>query len=183
MNFSYGGADLSKIIKRYNRNQNEYLIEYLDGSIYSYISYEDNEEEKIKKQMLEQAKQRDELFERRFLHFTDNAYLVSNLISISGLGFSLIKDENDFKFFWLIALIISMRKFKQTGKKIQELEKYKLFLELIEGLGEEELNSPTYTKCYEFDNFYAEKLDIGSLDSFNYSDIKRVYKKYKSKAK
>lgn len=183
MNFSYDGADLSKTIRRYKRNGNEHFIEYLDRTFDIYISYEDDEEEKIKKQILEQVKQRAELFDYRFLNFTDSTYLVGSFISLAGLGFSLIKNENDFKFFWLVALIISMRKFSQTGKKIQELEKYKLFLELIEKLGEEELNSSKYTKCYEFDNFYAKKLDIGSLDSFTYSDIKRIYKKYKTNVK
>lgn len=183
MNFSYNGADLSKIIRMYKRDQNEYLIEYLDGSFNRYISYKTEEEERIKKQMLEQAKQRAELFDYSFLKFFDNAYFVSSLMSITGLGFSLIKNETDFKFFWSVALIISMCKFTHTGKKIQELEKYKLFLELIQELGEEELNSSKYTKCYEFDNLYAKKLDIGSLDSFTYSDIKRIYKKYKSDVK
>jgi hypothetical protein len=183
MNFTYDGADLSKIIKRYKKSQNEYLIEYLDGSFNRYISYKPDEEERIKKEMLEQAKQRTELYDTIFLNFTDKAYFIGSLISISGLGFSFIKDEKDFKFFWIIAIMISLNKFIKNGKKMKELEKYKLFLELIEELGEEELNSPEYTKCYECDNLYAKKLDIGSLDSFEYEDIKRIYEKYKSKVK
>ena len=183
MRFTYDGADLSKIIKRYKKNKNEYLIEYLDGSFNRYISYKDNEEERIKKQMIEQAKQRNELFDYRFLNFADSTYLIGSFVSVVGLALSLIKNENDFKFFWLVALIISMRKFNKTGKKLKELEKYKLFLELIEELGEKELNSPKYTKCYEFDNIFVDKLDIGTLDNFTYSNIEKVYKKYKSEVK
>lgn len=183
MTFSYEGVNLSKTIKKYERNENEYLIEYLDGSSYNYISYEYDEEEKIKKQMLEQAKERKELFDLHFLNFTDTVYLISGLLSAVGLSFSLIENENNFKHFWIILLIISIYKFKQTGNKLQELEKYRLFLELIEELGEEELNNPKYTKCYEFDSLYAKKIDIGSLDSFDYRDIKRIYTKYKTKVK
>lgn len=183
MNFSYDGADLSKIIRRYTRNQNEYSVEYLDGSSRCYVSYVEDEEDIIKKEMLEQAKQRDKLFDRRFLSFVDNGYLLSGFISALGLSVAQIKDEQSFKTFWIATLLFSIYKFRFSGKKIEELEKYKLFLKLIDVLGEKELNSSKYTKCYEADNIYAQKLDINNLDKFSFRDIKRIQRVYESSIK
>ena len=47
MNFSYEGADRSKIINKYIREGNNYTIEYLNGDISSFYSTDENQEQKI----------------------------------------------------------------------------------------------------------------------------------------
>ena len=61
---------------------------------------------------------------------------------------------------------------------VKSNKKHKMFLELIDNVGEKELNSPKYTKCYEFDNLYAKPININTVDEFSLSDIKRMYKVY-----
>ena len=60
MNFTYDGADLSQVIKKYSKEKNNYIIEYLDGSKASYLCCSDSEEDKIKSKMINQAFERQE---------------------------------------------------------------------------------------------------------------------------
>ena len=58
MTFTYEGADLSKIIKKYFKNGNNYTIQYLDGTNFDYCSLASNEEQNIKCNMIKQAIER-----------------------------------------------------------------------------------------------------------------------------
>ena len=158
MNFCYEGAELDKIIKRYKKDGNEYTILYMDGSVSSYFSNEENEENIIKEKMIEQAKERDAVYNLNQLQPVTNKNLVGVISSAIGLGVGEIADADLLKLAAIFLLGFNISNVNSNKKKINELKKYKLFLELLEKVGEKELNSPKYTRSYEFDNLYTSLL-------------------------
>lgn len=181
MNFSYEGADLNKIIKWYVKKDCEYYIQYLDGSTCKYISYNDNEEERIKQKMLNQAKERDKMYSKDKLDEIPTNNLIGALVSCVGVSISQVSELDLLKYICLFMLGFNFQRILSNKRKVKELKKYRLFLELIDELGEKELNSSKYIKAYEIDNIYSKDLNISTLDSFSLNEIQSIYKVYKSK--
>lgn len=179
MNFSYEGADLSRIIKSYTKDGYKYIIEYLDGSDATYFSSNDKEVEKLKSVMIEQAKQRDKVFSEKCLDKIPSINIFGTLVACLGINIAEISESMLLELVCIFVLGVNVGQIRANKRKRIELKKYKLFLELLDVLGEKELNSPKYTKQYEFDNIYAQPLMIETIDNFSLNDIKRVYKTYK----
>ena len=60
MNYGYEGKEDKELIKRYNKDNDKIIINYLDGSQYE-IMLNDENEKKILKDMLEQAIERNKI--------------------------------------------------------------------------------------------------------------------------
>ncbi len=176
MNFSYNGADLSRIIKSYTKDGYAYEVEYMDGSDVTYISYNEEEVEKLKGIMIAQAKERDRVFSETGLSKIPGINVFLILVSYFGFNIAEIKESTLLKIICFCLLSANVYQINTKNNKRKELKKYKLFLELLDELGEKELNSPKYTKQYKA---YAKPLTIETIDSFDLKEIKSVYKTYK----
>jgi len=184
MNFSYEGASLDKIIKKYSKKDFEYFIQYLDGSSSLYISDDIKEEDKIKELMLAQAIEREEKFKKGEIDATIFINMIGSIISCAGVSLCNFNKLDLLKLLFFSFLVVNLCSARSNKKKLKELKKYKMFLELINELSESELNSSKYTKAYEAENIYAKTLNINTVDEFSLGEIKSIYNVYiKEKSK
>lgn len=182
MNFTYDEANLSKTIKKLQNNGDSYSIEYLDGSSSCYFCSNSNELQKIKDIMIEQAKERQENMDVKNFDFIKSTYLSGSVISSLAVSLAQNKNKNILSGFFLAFLLFNIYKYRDSSKKIKELKKYKLFLELLPNLNE--VNTSEILKCIEFDNIYQVPIDITNLDEYSYNKVKKIYRTYKlSKSK
>lgn len=180
MTFTYDGADLSTIIAGYKKDGHNYHIEYLDSSTTDYVSYDDNEEKKIINKMVQQAVDR-----KNNLNYEDETIKNYSYLAISAISemssLNCTKEERHFLAAMFFILSFSSFAFYVTEReKIKELKKYKMFLEMTKdnpskGLNDEWLN---YIEC---DKIYQIPMNINTLDNYNYSDVKYIYKKFNFK--
>ena len=181
MNFTYNGADLSKIIERFYFNGNMYTVEYLDGSKEEYdLTKED--QQFIKRIMVLQALKRDKEMKLSNLKLKNCFDVFLSAICFSGVVLSIGKQKKEAVPFSVGGLIVSLGNVKQNMAKIRELKKYKLFFKLYEDL--ELINQSKILKYIEFDNMYQTEFDINTLDSYTYGEVKtinKVLKKVKGK--
>lgn len=181
MNFTYDGADLSKTIKALQNKGNSYSIEYLDDSSSHYFCSDSKELQRIKDLMIEQAIQRQKNMDIKTFDFIKNTYLGGSFISSLAISITQNQNKNALSCLFLISLLFGIYKYRDSSKKIKELKKYKLFLELLPHLNE--VNTSEILKCIEFDNIYQIPVDITTLDEYSYNQIKTIYKTYKEKSK
>lgn len=179
MTFTYEGANLSETIENFIKKGNIYTINYLDKSSSSYICYNDNEEQKIKNIMIQQAIERQNKIDMKSLFLSLNCYLIG--FGISTGEFMLLLNNGDYflKSLILGTSILTYKGCNTTINKLIELKKYKMFLELRKNL--EEINKGDFLKCVEFDNFYQIPFSIDTLDYYKYSKVKTIYNTYFSK--
>lgn len=172
MNFTKDGEDLSKIIKKYRCDNGYYDIQYLDGSEAIYISTSPNEEERLKQIMISQAIDRQNKINIKALklkdfvdHFLAWACSIETITLASRGYFSI-------EFFMLILTFICIKRVVKTSKKLRELKKYKLFLEMINDL--DTINNSDFLKCVEFDKFHQIDFDINNLDQYTLGDVMAI---------
>lgn len=181
MTFSYPDADLGQIIKSYRANGDNYHIEYLDGSVNDYICSDKDEERKILGIMFEQAIKRQEMFNEDDYNFKTELW---RAVKISGLvSFALSFTQKHFTaslITILLTLFASQMKYANNTVK-KELYKYKYFLEMVKDKNYSD--NPEIEDETEFDKIYYSPININTLDNYEYSDIKRIYKKYKKREK
>ena len=169
MNFTKDGEDLSKIIKKYNCENDYYEIQYLDGSESAYISSAPDEEERLKQIMIWQAIDRQNKININVVRFKDIvdhflAWACSiETIALASRGYFSIQ------FFMLVLTFACIKRAIKTSKKLRELKKYKLFLEMINDL--DTINNSDFLKCVEFDKFHQIDFDINNLDQYTLSDV------------
>lgn len=180
MNFTYDGADLGKIIKSFSNNGDNFSLEYLDGSVSSYVCSNNNERQRIINLMIKQAEERQENINLDKLELRKKCDLI--ITAISSVVASVHINNNKQLLLVLLFLFVFINyEYKITNRKVKELKKYKLFLELLPYL--EEVNNPEILKCVEFDKIYQKDLDITTLDEYSYSQVKTIYKTYNEKHK
>lgn len=179
MTFSYDGTDLSTIIKKYEQNGSNYSIEYLDGSMNNYVCYNTEEEDNIKKLMIEQLKERQDNINLDELYKLKNIEFLASIIGALGSSVFYNNKEYFLALLTFIFLTVNLKGYRNKNKKVKELKKAKLFLEMIGDL--EKVNQSQILKIIEFDNIYQKELNINTLDEFNYYDVKRIYNKLKVK--
>lgn len=179
MTFSYNGINKNKIIKRYERRNNEFLIEYLDFSCSYYSSDNPNEEQKIISLMLEQAKERQDSYNLYNLDTERIALIFGILTSFLG-SLLFVRLDNDF-----VSQILFIVGCSETvgligkSRKVNELKKYKLFLELYSLYGERIKNDSKLLNCIECENTYQIPFDINHIDEYSLKDVKEISKKAK----
>lgn len=179
MNFTYDGADLSTIIKEYYRYKDSYHIEYLNGDYSDYVCSNPCEEERINKIMTTQAIDRQEKIDMFKLESSIRKNTVNAMIS--SLGASILGRYQEISLipFALGGLILSIVKAKKDSNKLKELKKYKMVLEMIKKLYNEDENNilTVLDSC----NNYPVPLTINNVDKYNYRDIKVIYKRFNEK--
>jgi len=173
MTFTHDNADLGKIIKRYDVTNNVYTIDYLDGSTSSYYLSCDNTN-KLNEIMLNQIIERDnsDLFDKLSKQIKD--CLKSLIIFIP---VTILCKITFFNIILILLIALILNKCISNKRKINELKKYKLFLEMINDL--DKVNDSKFLKQFEFDNLYHQQITINSLDDLSYGYVKKVYKSLK----
>lgn len=177
MNFTFDGADLSQTIKRIYNENNEYGIEYLDGSYDEYTCNDQKELDRLFEIFIDQAKERDENINLKPLIIKNVLEEVLRILSAFSLGLAIKKEESSLVLVYLASLIYVTANNRKTKKQIKELKKYKLFLELASDL--KNVNTSKILKCVERDPKYQVPLDPTTLDDYSYGYVKKIYKTYK----
>lgn len=172
MTFTYDGADLSKVIECIHCEDNNFNIYYLDGSKSTYVCSSEDEKEKIKKLMIEQAIERQKNIIYISALSSENMANVAGILGFAGLAVIETIFAKKLDLHALANLIITSlytKKYLTTNAQLKELKKYKMFLELLDNLDEINLQ-------FEENDL---PLGIDTLDEFSYSEVKGWYKYYK----
>ena len=133
--------------------------------------------------MLEQAKERQNAYNLDNLSFYNKIYLSSEILS-SALAVLNLNEQNYkaiFGYSFLLLLVLGVKLHKTNSKKLKELKKYKLFFEMEKDLSI--INNSAFLKCIEFENMYQIPVDIETIDSYTYGEMKSIYKEYKKRKK
>lgn len=178
MTFIDKNSDPSIIIKDYRVKGDNYLVEYLDGSKNNYYCSSDNEESRIKEEMIKQAIERKDKINIKLLELASDSSLIVALLSTIC---SLAIKNSGMTIAMLLVVIASIYTFAKNSRKIKELKKYEMFLEMKDSLNE--INTPKYMKHIEFENIYQKDLGINTVDDFTYGETKTLYKVYSKEKK
>lgn len=182
MNYWYDETDYNKVIKFYMIEDNKIIIFYFNGEVSIMKFGEDIERELIEK-MISQAEKRNTEVSIEDLKYNN---LISNmkLFSMISLGIfgclsanlESINHNNRFAC-GCIAIVSSLMAFSEAkkndtiGKQIEELEKYKLYLNMRKKL-EENFNEQTFKGIKLFDG----RFDINTLDRYSLNEVKKIQK-------
>lgn len=180
MTFTYDGADLSKIIARYKKDGYNYHIEYLDSTTQDYVSYNEDEEYNIINKMVEQAIDRKNNFnyngEKSEKYTNLSLSILSQLLSLHYYS----NQKNILSTFLFITSILYLNYCIENNQDLKELKKYEMFLEMTKDNPCKGLDSK-WLDYIEFERIYQTPMKINTLDNYNYSDVKYIYKKFNSK--
>lgn len=164
-------TDLSKIIKNYTRNNNNYKIKYLDGSISEYYNSDNKYEEILLNRMTKEALTRDKKLYEKYKKYL-KIDLLEFLLSIFALDLS-----KDIKLIYCAVVIyisfLLIKSLKHIIKYI-ELEKYHDYLLIKEDLKKPE--NSNILDIIEFDKMYQKPLNISTVDDYNAIDLKILKK-------
>lgn len=176
MTFTYDEADLSTTIKNYSKFDNNYYINYLDGSTSNYVCYGDHEEERIKKIMIDQAIDRQGMLEIKNIDLFKKSSVITAAVTSLGASFFGHQQQYALTSLALAGTCYAVYNVRKMRYKLNELKKYKLFLEL-----NRELTVGEYQNLFneiEFDKFYQIPLNINTIDSFSYDNVKQLCKRF-----
>ena len=166
--------DKSEIVQSFENDGNWYYKKYADGSDTIYYSEDENEIEKIRKEMVEQAKKRQELMKPDYYKGLATLYLSASIISFA-LASKITNPELS-GWFILLAIggVMSFIQFVKCIKIKNELKKYERFLEIY--------NQDTNVNKYVHD-LYSPYLNIETLDEFHNADMSIVFDEFKKTKK
>lgn len=183
MNFTYDGAKEEEIIKNYVRSGNYYQIEYLDGNVVTYVSFDENEEDNLKNQMLKQAQEREEKTDIKDDRLIRAGGLILAGISCLGVAVYMAKKYPELAVISSATAVWGFSLASCNKEKLKELKKYKMFLEMVKNVPEHQLDN-SWTELSSVDKIYQiPVMNINTIDNFEYSDVKQIYKKFKSNKK
>ena len=162
--------DKSEIIFSFEHNGNYYSKLFLDGTADDYYSPDANEVDKIRKEMIEQAKKRQEYMKPEYYRAKGFMFL-----GVSLLSFTLMNQITDpalsgYSLLLLIGGMMSFCEFIRNIKIKRELKKYEKFIEMYDDIK----TVQNYVHEFEY-----PILDIETLDDFDNSMINSVYDEYK----
>lgn len=172
MKFTYDEADKSQTISCYEVDGIKYIIKYLDGTKDEFISYNPDEERKLQEKMIEQAIDRDAHISLEDLKQNKKACKLLTILAIITSAIFLKRGEDTLKWITIIEGLISGLGFIEERKKINELVKYRIFLEIMNDI--KKVHESELLKCIEFDNFYQIPLNINTLDGYSLNDMKKI---------
>ena len=178
MKYSYEGTSKSKIVEKYEKNDNKLIIYYLDGSKIE-KEYSKELEEEVIKIMLDQALD--------FVIASDysakkKASVVTNWPGIPVIA-STIFGHTDSKttryvlltcIAWLIVEIATTasklkKDAEEGGSRIEYIEKYRCFLEVQQSLRKYQNDA-----CLLDGVDSCEPLSINTIDNFSFKEVKTV---------
>lgn len=171
MNF-YEGKE-KEIIKKYSKNNDWYEILYLNGECDYYYNPKKEHELEIQEKMLKQAiKRYDELYKK---YKSDN--IKSTILFLISLPTSYLSISRNLLINFLISSLIAsiaLTSMNDLRKKLKELKKYKIFIEIRKDL--EKSENRNILDIIEFDKMYQKPLNINTLDEYNLWEIKCLKK-------
>lgn len=169
----YDGKE-NETIELYEKVNNHYDIYYLNGNLVVYCNENDN---KIKNEMLEQAMQRDdELFEK--IQDKTRAYFLAYTSSFIPIIYGLRFEVNIILYIAFIYSLISLYNLRKNNKKLIELKKYRHYIELKNEI-EKYKNKKDNKDTIDFINKVEKYFNINKLDLYNVKDVKSLKKEFK----
>lgn len=171
----------SVFIKRYEKDGREYKVEYLDGSVATYICPDDDHEQFIIDTMLEQINNTCTIQNYDKEKFKRDANIISAITSSILLSVSTHNNEELAGAVMLLVAYFNICGIIKHKNNLKTLKKFKMFLEMHPDL--DKINKSDFLKCIEFDNMYQIPLNINTLYDYNYGDVKILYKNYLNKIK
>lgn len=180
MTFYDGQEENREIIKSYSANNDYIKVNYLYDDCSITYNYTKEKEAEIINLMIEQALSRDvELYDK--VCKETKVYLTQNLLSLLSIILCLKGDLQLLLCIAFIAGVIASMNFSISYEKLQELKKFRLYNSMKEELDKKE--NKDITKIIEFEPIYREPINIGTLDTFSYSDVKAIKKELKKRNK
>lgn len=172
MTFTYDGADLSTTIKTFSREGCNYHITYLDGSESHYYCSSEDEEERLYSLLLDQVLKRDENMQLKEIELSKEILKITMLLSSYLFVLSTVEQESLYSLISILAGIFSIKNYRERRRKINELKKYKIFVDIMDRI--KEVRESELLKCVEFDTFYQIPLKLTHLDEYTLGDMKRI---------
>lgn len=180
MKFGYDGADLSELIEKYEVSFDGITIHFLDGSYYRQ-KYTPENIQKLNSLMLVQAiNRRDNIVLNDLIKEWEEKKKISfGTAIICGLscGSILITEELFYIAIYLISASLSggfclrfSKQNKELKEKIEELEKYEIFLSIKEEIENNIHNSNLFNEVQN----ELKLIDINSLDDCSLEDVKQI---------
>lgn len=179
MKFGYNYEQLSELINNYSKVEDKIIIRFLDGSEEEIPLTKENEKNLIQR-MLVQAQNRSDSDIRESLNKQKKSVigLSAAMLSMSIMNFANeLRDINDFfrLIFGLIGantiifFIISGKLYVIFNDKLQELDKYDIYLSMYEELEEYKDKFDVYDGVNNY-----EELNINTIDNFTLDAVKRI---------
>ena len=179
MKFGYNYEQLSELINNYSKEEDKIIIRFLDGSEEEIPLTKENEKNLIQR-MLIQAQNRSDSDIRESLNKKKKSVigLSAAMLSMSIMNFANeLRDINDFfrLIFGLIGantiifFIISGKLYVIFNDKLQELDKYDIYLSMYEELEEYKDKFDVYDGVNNY-----EELNINTIDNFTLDAVKRI---------
>lgn len=176
MTFYDGQEENREIIKDYFINKNYIKVNYLYTDNPDIIIYTKEKEEEIINLMIEQALKRDEeLYDKTYKETLMD--LSQTLLSMITVILSLKSESQLLLCFSFIVGLIGTTNLINNYEKLREMKKFRLYNFMKEELDKKE--NQDITKIIEFDPFYREPINMGTLDNFSYRAVKNIKKELK----
>lgn len=191
MKHGYENGKSDELIRNYKTSDNNIIITFLDGSKFE-VPFTKEEENKILKQMLDQAKKRSEssalddaTYERKKAirqTFTQIGCTIINVFSSNIYdGTSIGSFSRILGGITCIFVVLHGADWKLKTDEIKELEKYDIYLSI-----KEELENTIIPNMFSKVKTKNRTLNINTLDNYSLNDIKKirqnleVYKTYQA---
>ena len=162
--------DKSKTIKDFEVDGSWYYKEFMDGSISTYYSTDQNEIDKIRLEMVDQAKKRAEIMKPNYYRARGLAFLSISLLSFTLMNQIVDPQLSGYALLLLIGGLMSFKEFLKSFKIKNELKKYERFIEMYDDIN--------IVKNMNHD-IYTPELDIENLDNIDNMYIGHIYDEYK----
>ena len=176
MKFGYEGADNSELIENYEKNANKIIIKFLDGSIYELPLSEENES-LILDSMIAQAQVRNDKMQGYNNNLNIKKVLLNALIVIFFSYNCYIEESKWLAILYAFTVAIASidvvkegKKFIITRDKIEELDKYDLYLSFMDEISQN-YNNP---QLLDGINNGQTEININTLDNFSLKEVKQV---------
>lgn len=161
-----------KIIKNYKKENNSFIIEYLDGTK-DYIKESNTTLDDIHLKMIKQAIKRDQSMYGE-ISFKNKLNYFFKYFSIFAGGFSLSNRNLILLFVVMIYNVLMQIECEKSTPQLSELKKYRKYLRLLNVAEEKDINLE-----YVDDNNIQKPLNINELDNISYRNFKKLEKEYK----
>lgn len=172
MTFTYEGADLGTIIKSFSQNGLNFHVEYMDGSESNYYCSNDEEYERLTNLMVEQAILRNEKMQLETLDIKKQLAKFTTFLASYLSVLSINRQKDLIGIISILITITSLKNFRDIKKKIAELKKYQIFIEIMDEI--KLVNESKLLECIEFDHMYQIPLTINHLDEYSFREMKRI---------
>ena len=169
----YDEGKENETIKNYTKDGIWYEIVYLNNESDYYPNEDPNHELEIQERILKQAIEREEELLKKY----NKDEIISTILFLISLPTAYISMTKAPMIIFLVSSIVAFlsgKKLIKTRKRLKDIKKYRMYLDIKEDLEKKE-NSDIYD-IIEFDKFLQVKLDLTTIDKYRYSDVKALKK-------